>query len=374
MRNEKSNVPAVKSKSEVLREVIERGTGGVPKKGGYYEPAPGKFEPDAWRVQEEANEAKVSTKIVKAEQNDRYSEVIAEATTTDGTVVQGIVHHDFDTIMAKKIMEMFKKTLSGKQVFWGERGARRKIEPFNDPENPFRMSETGKMIPNLSSLGMAKIMDDMLRFRDFSLRDATSKAMRIAQQKALNREWREEEEIKAEEEEVKYVNKGKVVKKVRQKDVDKRNLKAKQDDVDSAVDEQELGDEEEGEIKEEESKNNESEVSDAGEEEEGTEEKEASNEEVQEEEGETEDSNEEGEKTPTTELLDDTDELTKAELHEMTAEEIGKWAVKKLRKEEKDITGAEIGKILMVYNRKRWLSTRKLNKIKEWFIDEWMTG
>lgn len=341
MRKQTSNVPAVKSKDEKIREHMEAGTGGIPKKGGYYEPSPGKFEPDSWRVQEEANEAKISTRIVKAEQNDWYSEVIAEATAPDGRVVQGIVHHDFNTIQAKKIMEMYKKVLSGKQIFWGEKGMRRKIEPFNDPKNPFRMSESGKMIPDLTGMGMAKIMDDMLRFRDFSLRDATTKAMRIAQQKALNEEWRDEEEIKAEEEEVKTVNNGKEVKKVTQTEVDTAR----------------------GGVKE-----------DASTETEGDEETEAQDEEIQEEETKTEDTNTEGKKIPETELLNSTDELTKTELQEMTPEEIGKWAVKQLREQEKDITGAEVGKILMKYNRKRWLSTRKFNQVKTWFMDIWMAG
>ena len=337
----KKNLPAKQGKSEVLREVIERGTGGVPKKGGYYEVAPGKFEPDAFRVQEEANEAKIETRIVHAEQTDKFAMVVAEAKRKDGVVVQGVVFHDYDTIMAKKIMEMFKKILAGKQIFWGEKGQRTKIEPFIDPKNPFTMSETGKMVPALTGMGMAKIMDDMLRFRDFSLRDAATKAMRIAQLKATNEDWRDIEEIQAEEEEVKSVNKGKEPKKKTQKDIDER--------------------------KENIGKN-------ASKKEERTDEEETQDEEVQEEEEKTEDTESEGEKAPVTEQLDDTDDLTKAELHEMTAEEIGKWAVKKLRKEEKDITGAEVGKILMKYNRKRWLSTRKFNQVKNWFMDDYMTG
>lgn len=334
-------MPAVKSKEEKIKEHVEAGTGGIPKKGGYYEPSPGKFEPDAWRVQEEANEAKIKTRIVKAEQNDWYSEVIAEATAPDGRVVQGIVHHDFNTIQAKKIMEMYKKVLSGKQIFWGEKGMRRKIEPFNDPKNPFRMSESGKMIPDLTGMGMAKIMDDMLRFRDFSLRDATSKAMRIAQQKALNEDWRDKEEIEAEEEEVKSVNKGKEVQKVTQEKVDTIRRGSGKD------------------ASTEETRNDETEVQEQ---------------EIQEEETKTEDTNTEGKKIPGTELLDSTDELSKAELQEMTPEEIGKWAVKQLRIQDKDVTGAEVGKILMKYNRKRWLSTRKFNQVKTWFMDVWMAG
>jgi hypothetical protein len=341
MRKQTSNIPAVKKKEELIREHMEAGTGRIPKKGGYYEPAPGKFEPDSWRVQEEANEAKISTRIVTAEQDGRHSIVIVEATAQDGRVVQGVVNHDFNTIMGKKIMEMVKKEMAGKHIFWGEKGMRRKIKPFKEGEPPFFVAENGEMIPNLTDQGTAKIMDDMLRFRDFSLRDATTKAMRIAQQKALNEDWRDEEEIKSEEDEVKTVNKGKEVKKVTQTEVDTAR----------------------GGVKE-----------DASTETEGDEETEAQDEEIQEEEKKTEDTNTEGKKIPETELLDSTDELTKTELHEMTPEEIGKWAVKQLREQEKDITGAEVGKILMKYNRKRWLSTRKFNQVKNWFIDEWMAG
>ena len=337
----KKNLPAKQGKSEVLREVIERGTGGVPKKGGYYEVAPGKFEPDAFRVQEEANEAKIQSRIVQIEHTDSHVLVVAEATRPDGVVVQGVVLHDFDTVMAKKIMEMFKKVLSGKQVFWGEKGQRRKIEPFEDPKNPFVMGENGKMVPYLSGMGMAKIMDDMLRFRDFSIRDATTKAMRIAQLKATNEDWRDIEEIKAEEEEVKSVNKGEMPKKKTQEDIDEREENIREN---------------------------------ASKKEERAEEEEEQDEEVQETEEKREDTEQEGEKIPETEQLDDADELTKAEIKEMTAEEIGKWAVKKLRAENRDVTGSEIGKILMGYNRKRWLANRKFNEIKNWFMDQYMTG
>ena len=338
---ENENVPAIKKKEELIKEHVEAGTGRIPKKGGYYEPSPGKFEPDSWRVQEEANEAKISTRIVTAEQDGRHSIVIVEATAQDGRTVQGVVNHDFNTIMGKKIMEMVKKEMAGKPIFWGEKGMRRKIKPFKEGEPPFFMKENGEMKPNLTDQGTAKIMDDMLRFRDFSLRDATTKAMRIAQQKVLNEDWRDEEEIRAEEEEVKSVNKGKEIKRVTQTEVDTARGGNEKD---------------------------------ASKETEGDEETEAQDEEIQEEETKTEDAEPEGKKVPKTELLDSSDELTKAEIKEMSAEEIGKWAVKQLREQEKDINGAEIGKILMKYNRKRWLSTRKFNQVKKWFMDEWMAG
>jgi len=147
------------------------------------------------------------------------------------------------------------------------------------------------------------------------------------------------------------------------------SMRNKEDVTQEAINRAKEQEQERGEEKQESG-----ETGNAVEEEEGDSEEETQDEEVQKKEEEAEDTNEEREKIPETEQLDDTDDLTKAELHEMTAEEIGKWAVKKLRKEEKDITGAEIGKILMAYNRKRWLSTRKFNKVKEWFINEWMTG
>ena len=221
------NLPAKPDKKKQITEHVEQGTGKIPAKGGYYQTPGGSFEADAWRVQEEANKEKINTEIVLAEQTEDHVKVIARAHHPSGFYVEGIVNHDFDTIMSKKLMEMFKKILAGESITFGAKKHKRRIKVFNDEKNPFSIGENGKLIPDLYGEGVAKILDDMLRFRDISIRDATSKAMRIAQLKALNREWRDEDELKAEEQEVKDVNKGADVKKVNQETVDKSNLKAK---------------------------------------------------------------------------------------------------------------------------------------------------
>lgn len=210
--------------NKAQKQKIEEGTGRIPKKGGYYNVGNlknPKFEADAWRVQEEANDAKVRTEIIKTIQTGEYAEAIVRATPLDGESTDAIVHHDYDTIMNKKLMEMLKKELAGKNIFFGASGKRRKIQVFKDIAEPFIINENGKTIPNLTPEGMIKILDDMFQFKDISLRDAVTKAMRIAQLKALNKDWRDKEEIKAEEDEVKAVNNGKEVPKVDQETVDK---------------------------------------------------------------------------------------------------------------------------------------------------------
>lgn len=96
--------------------------------------------------------------------------------------------------------------------------------------------------------------------------------------------------------------------------------------------------------------------------------------EVQKETEKAEKTNEEEEETVVTEVLDNEEELSRAEIREMTVEEIGLWAIKKLRGEGRDITGAELGKLLMPYNRKRWLSSKQFKEVKNWFRDEYMRG
>lgn len=197
-------------------------TGHIPKKGGYYSVAPGKFEADAWKVQEEANNAGISTEIRVAEQTGAYARVIVRAWPKEGHFVEGIVHHDFDTIMNKKLMEMLKKQLAGGIIKFGANGKKKRIQVFADIAVPFIVNDEGKSMPNLTPEGTIKILDDMFQFRDISLRDATSKAMRIAQLKALNKDWRDDAEIQAEKDEVTSVSDGKDVPHVDQEVVDKQ--------------------------------------------------------------------------------------------------------------------------------------------------------
>lgn len=202
--------------------------GHIPKKGGYYSVAPGKFEADAWKVQEEANEAGISTEFIKQEQTNDHALVIVRAYSKDRSYyVEGVVNHDFEVIQNKKLIEMLKKEIGGKNITFGPNGRKKRIKVFADPREPFITTEQGKTIPNLTPEGTVKILDDMFQFKDISIRDATSKAMRIAQLKLLNKDWREKAEIQAEKDEVNAVNDGKEVPHVDQEVVDKQTAPKK---------------------------------------------------------------------------------------------------------------------------------------------------
>jgi len=71
---------------------------------------------------------------------------------------------------------------------------------------------------------------------------------------------------------------------------------------------------------------------------------------------------------------DSSDDLTRKECKELEPEQIGLWAVKKIRSEEKEPSGAELGRILMPYVRKRWISNRRFEMVKEWFMEKYMKG
>jgi hypothetical protein len=368
----KENLPANKGKSEVLKEIVERGEGRIPKKGGYYEPAPGKFEADAYRVQEEANEKNISVRIISVKQTAEYSEAIVEAIPEDGPAIPAVVHHDFETIFNQKVMEMFKKQWAGKMITFGDYKHRKRIEVFNDKDNPFIHTKDGKMIPNLTGIGLAKVFDDMLRFKNFSLRDATTKAIRVAQLKALNKEWREDDEIKSEEQEVKDVNKGKDVNKVGQEEVDKKEeVKRKNAEKAEEKDKEEKTQDKTVEQKEEKKENTQQK---------GKKSKVDAEYEFNKETGEYEKivdsgrigNKEEKDKPIKIEEPDSSDDLTRKECKELEPEQIGLWAVKKIRSEEKEPSGAELGRILMPYVRKRWISNRRFEMVKEWFMEKYM--
>lgn len=224
MANNKTNLPAKQEKGEITKP----GNGRIPKKGGFYQVAPGKVEADAWRTQEDANEDNISTEIRIAEQNQDYARAIVRAYDTDGHFVDAIVHHDFETIGNKKLMEMLKKQLGGEIIKFGPYGKQKRIEVFADMSQPFITGENGKTVPNLTPEGTIKFLDDMFRFKDMSSRDAVTKAMRIAQLKILNKEWRDDDEIMAEEEEVNNINGGKDVKKTTQENVDNGKQKTEE--------------------------------------------------------------------------------------------------------------------------------------------------
>lgn len=153
-------------------------------KGGYYR-VRGHDEPDAWLVAQWANDAGISVEIVTAEQTPTEAKVIVRA-KKDGQYVDAVVIHEFTTTMEVVAFE----TIDNMQ---------------RNNKNPIvGYEEDGK--PILSDEAKYDIYKRYIKFKNFAIRDATTKASRIAILKLMNRDWREPEEIEAETAEVRSVN------------------------------------------------------------------------------------------------------------------------------------------------------------------------
>ena len=170
-----STIPAVKR--EIQEKIFER-KGGVYKVGGHE-------EPDAWLVQQWANQAGVSIEVREAIQTDEQAKATVRAYLGAQFVDATVIHHFSVSkeLIAFEIIEKMQE--KGEQA----------IEGYD---------EEGK--PILSQKAKYRIYKRFIHFRNFAIRDAISKAARIAQLKILNKEWREEEEIEAEASEVRMVH------------------------------------------------------------------------------------------------------------------------------------------------------------------------
>jgi hypothetical protein len=170
----------------------------ITNRGGFYSANGGDSVPDAPKVQKEANDKRISTEIIFDEQTDDYAKVIVRAhDPEDGHYVDAIVNHNFKVLFQKKAVEYLEKQIEGKNVNYNGH----KIKMFVDANNPF--DEDGN--PITTPKGTIKLLKDMLNLKNFASRDATTKAMRAAQYKLLNKDWREKEEVQAELDEVKAV-------------------------------------------------------------------------------------------------------------------------------------------------------------------------
>lgn len=170
-------------------------------KGKMYS-AGSKSEPDAWLAQKWANDRGVSTELVEAEQTKDYVQVITRAINPrTGQYVEDIIRHDFNTIFLKKAIDLVDKSMK-----YAKSGQKKTIF-IEDLAEPLIITESGDMVPNLTPRGKLKLMKEMVNFKNFAIRDATSKSMRRAMLKILNYDWREDEEIDMEQEEVEQVQK-----------------------------------------------------------------------------------------------------------------------------------------------------------------------
>lgn len=167
-----------------------------------------KKTPDSRIIQSISNKLSIKTEIVEATQTEEYAKVIAKATHKTNSS-EGVVIHHFNTVRDDKIVSMYER----EQDLFKEYSSRpmnkeKQYKPiyFLDIDQPFVLSEKGNMLPNLTIKGQLKIVKDMVRFKTFAVRDATTKAMNIAQRKILNQDWREQEEVQMEESDIKKVN------------------------------------------------------------------------------------------------------------------------------------------------------------------------
>jgi hypothetical protein len=189
-----NNVPARRPTQRPARKPREPA---IAQEGSFYK-AGGREVPDARKVQRESNEKNIPYEILHTKQTKEYAEVIVRAYAPNGQYIDDVVHHDFDTIGQLKALEMLKKQVAGDPIYLDNE----EIIVFEDLGKPF--DEKGR--PLLTGQGYLKLLTEMARFRNFSIRDAVTKAARRAQLKVLNKEWRNEGEIKAEQDEIDTVN------------------------------------------------------------------------------------------------------------------------------------------------------------------------
>jgi NAD-dependent SIR2 family protein deacetylase len=154
----------------------------------------GKERPDAHKIQNVANERKISIEIIKAEQTDIGSTVIVRG-HLGNQFLDACVHHDFATEYQLKAMEIIKKNPSILDHYEGtipviKEGAQIEIEEFGK-----RIFKDAKYY----------LVHTLLSFKKFSLRDARTKAASIAEAMLLNRDWRDEDEIQNELSEKKLI-------------------------------------------------------------------------------------------------------------------------------------------------------------------------
>jgi hypothetical protein len=170
------------NKSREIRR--QEGSMKLEKKGIYYMVG-GHKEPDAALVQQWANELGVSLRVMVAEQDDTSAKAVVRA-EKNGQFIESVVIHYFKTsrdVIALEIIEGM------------QRRHQNPIEGYREDGRPVLSQETNY-----------RIYKRVIRFMNFAIRDAITKAARIAALKILNRDWREPEEIASEAAEVRSVN------------------------------------------------------------------------------------------------------------------------------------------------------------------------
>lgn len=170
----------IREPTTVERKIME---GNFKVRGGFY-PVSGKQEPDAWTVQQWANSSGVSIEVRETTQTREFAKATVRA-YLDKQFADETVIHFFDVSKEVLAYEIIAKMYEEHK---------QPIEGYDDEGKPILTAEA-----------KGRIYKRFIRFQNFSIRDAISKASRRATLKIINKDWREPAEIEAEEQEVKAV-------------------------------------------------------------------------------------------------------------------------------------------------------------------------
>jgi len=163
-------------------------------KGGEIYKARGKETVDAKLAQQMSNEHGISIDVVRTVQTDDYAEVVVRASLGD-VHIDAVVHHDFKVEFMLKTLEI---VAGNPEILDHWEG----MEPVIKEGAKIKINEYGR-----DTFKDAKyfIVHTLLSFKKFSIRDARSKATRIAELALLNQDFRDEDEQRSEEDEKKLV-------------------------------------------------------------------------------------------------------------------------------------------------------------------------
>ena len=181
-----ANVPVKKSDQERDDEIeLAKAERFLKNQGSSYSVS-GKNRPDSAMVQKFANTVGISSEIIFAEQTKDYAHVVVRGHRGD-SYIDAVVHHDFETEFQLQTMEIIKKN----------------PEILDHYDGLLPVIKEGAKIESGNKVVDAKyyLIHTLLSFKTFSLRDATTKAMSIAQMKLLNQDAREPEEVASEQKE-----------------------------------------------------------------------------------------------------------------------------------------------------------------------------
>lgn len=168
------------------------------QQGGSYK-VRGIERPDAAQIQYIANEEGVAVTIIKAEQTDKYAEVVVRGWLVDkpSQTIEAVVHHDFDTELMLKTMEIAAKNPGILDHYDGT------VPVIKDGAKIIEYEE-GKRIEKDAKY---YLVHALLSFKKFAIRDSCTKAMSIVEMKLLNKDFRSDEERASEQEEKVLVEK-----------------------------------------------------------------------------------------------------------------------------------------------------------------------